>query len=193
VEDHPAVRDAIARYLEASGIQVIGTAARGDDGAALVARARPDVVVVDLALPGLPGIVVARDAARAGARVVIYSGQVGNAEFHEAFGYGVRGFVMKDAPLEDISRAVQAVHRGDSFIDPSLHPYIDGGAQEPLSPRELEILQLASDGLSVQRTAETLGISPSTVRSHIASIEHKLSANDRAHAVAKALRQSLIS
>jgi DNA-binding NarL/FixJ family response regulator len=195
VDDHPAVCDAVSRCLQAAGVRVVGTSPRGDLAAAVVEESQPDVVVVDLVLPGRPGMSVARDMTRAGRNVVIYAGRVDLCDFEAALGFGVRGFVLKHSPLEDIGRAIHAVHRGDSFIDQSLHHYLEEGctSAHALSARELEVLQLASDGLSVRDIANRLHLSASTVRTHTASVEKKLAANDRTHAVALALRQALIS
>jgi two-component system, NarL family, response regulator DesR len=195
VDDHPAVRDAVSKYLDLHGVRLVGTAENGDQAVRLAGKSNPDVVVLDLALPDVPGISVARQLTKQGERVVVYTGRLELSDFQAALGLGVRGFVMKDSPLDHLVRAVSAVGHGNSFIDPSLHAYVAGRPRTPNTPtaRELEVLQLLADGVTIDEIAERLHVSASTVRAHTGSLVEKLAAKNRTNAVAIALRQSLIS
>jgi DNA-binding NarL/FixJ family response regulator len=195
VDDHPAVRDAVAQYLSLHGVELVGTAANGGQAIELAEREHPDVVVLDLGLPDASGISVARKLAQDGERLVVYTGRLDLSDFHTALGLGVRGFVMKDSPLDDLVRAVSAIGQGDSFIDPSLHDYVAQRPRLPLQPtaRELEVLQSLADGENIDEIADRLHVSASTIRAHSGAAMDKLSAKNRTNAVAIALRQSLIS
>jgi DNA-binding NarL/FixJ family response regulator len=195
VDDHPAVRDAVSQYLGMHGVQLVGIAVNGKEAVRIAEEEHPDVVVLDLGLPDRSGITVARELTKQGEHVVVYTGRLELSDFQAALGMGVRGFVMKDSPLDDLVRAVSAVGQGSSFIDPSLHDYV---AQRPRMPhrptaRELEVLQLLADGVTIEEIADRLHVSASTVRAHTASAVEKLSAKNRTNAVAIALRQSLIA
>ncbi|MDX6592082.1 MAG: hypothetical protein QOJ13_1278 [Gaiellales bacterium] len=195
VDDHPAVRDAVSQYLGMNGVELVGTAENGGQAVELASRSHPDVVVLDLALPDTSGITVARELTKHGKSVVVYTGRLDLSDFHTALGLGVRGFVMKDSPLADLLRAVNAVGQGSSFIDPSLHDYVAKRPRVPYQPtaRELEVLKLLADGETIDEIAERLHVSASTVRAHTGSVVEKLSAKNRTNAVAVALRQSLIA
>lgn len=189
----------MARVLEQHGFTVVGRAADGREAGALIAEHRPDVAVVDVRMPKGSGLDVARAAAETspGTDVVIYTASGDHALLGEALDAGVRGFVLKDAPLEDLVRAVERVAAGEPYVDPVLAGALVGAPATQRAPtltqREREVLRLLADGHANDSIAASLGISSETVRTHIRKAMTKLDADTRTQAVATALRQSLIS
>ena len=197
-DDHPAIVEAVGRFLETEGIEVVGTAA---DGAAALARIEalgPEVAVVDVQMPGVGGIEVARRLAAAGSPtgVILYTGYPEPALVVEAIDAGARGFVLKESPLVDLVRAIELVAEGRTYVDPVLASVLAGPdvtARVPgLTKREREVLRLLADGMRNEQAAKELSISPLTVRTHIEKAMEKLEADTRTQAVANALRMSLI-
>jgi DNA-binding NarL/FixJ family response regulator len=197
-DDHPAVLDAVAGYLQAGGIDVIGRAQDGEEALALIERRKPQVVLADLRMPNLGGIELARrlKAARLDVPVVLYSGYGDGALLIEALDVGVEGFVLKEAPLEDLLRAVQVVAEGGTYVDPVLAGLLAASARgtaPQLTQRERDVLRLLADGLSNDEIGRRLFISGETVRTHVRKAMDKLGADTRTQAVAVALRDGLIS
>ena len=198
-DDHPAMLTAVAEILGRNGFSVVGRAADGREAAAMIAREQPAVALVDMRMPHLSGLDVARDAARTSpdTAFVFYTAHGDRALLADALEVGARGFVLKEAPLHDLVRAVERVAAGDAYVDPVLAGILVGAPttdQVPtLPPREREVLRLLADGRSNDAVAAELGISTETVRTHVRKAMAKLDADTRTHAVATALRQSLIS
>jgi len=198
-DDHPAMLTVVGDILERSGFTVVGRAPDGREAAALIARERPVVALVDMRMPHLSGLDVAREAARSSpdTSFVFYTAHGDRALLADALEVGARGFVLKEAPLHDLVRAVERVAAGEAYVDPVLAGILVGApttAQVPtLTQREREVLRLLSDGSSNEAIASALGISTETVRTHVRKAMAKLDADTRTHAVATALRQSLIS
>jgi DNA-binding NarL/FixJ family response regulator len=190
---------AVCDILAQSGFVVVGRAPDGREAAALIAREQPDVALVDMRMPHLSGLDVARDAARTSPDTlfVFYTAHGDRALLADALEVGARGFVLKEAPLHDLVRAVERVAAGDAYVDPVLAGILVGAPATDrvptLTKREREVLRLLADGRSNDAIASTLGISSETVRTHIRKAMAKLDADTRTHAVATALRQSLIS
>jgi DNA-binding NarL/FixJ family response regulator len=190
---------AVSDILAQNGFAVLGRAPDGREAAALIAREQPDVALVDMRMPHLSGLEVAHDAARTSpdTSFVFYTAHGDRALLADALEVGARGFVLKEAPLHDLVRAVERVAAGDAYVDPVLAGILVGAPttdQVPtLTQREREVLRLLADGHSNDAIASTLGISSETVRTHIRKAMAKLDADTRTHAVATALRQSLIS
>ena len=195
-DDHPPVVDAVSRYLAASGLDVVATAANGDEAAAKIERLSPQVAVVDVRMPGLPGMAVVREAAvrSPGTAVIVYTGFADQALLHEAMDAGARGLVLKEAPLADLVRAIETVARGDAYVDPVL---AGREASRPAAPeltqRERQVLRLLAEGCTNEEIGKTLFIAPETVRAHVKKSCRKLGAKTRTQAVAKALRLSAIA
>lgn len=198
-DDHPPIVDAVCRYLEAeAGIAVVGRAVNGAEALALIERLRPEVAVVDVRMPKLDGIEIVR---RLGAQhsptgVILYTAFAERALVIEALDAGARGFLLKEAPLTDLVRAVRLVAEGRTYVDPVLAGVLATPAVAERLPgitkREREVLRLLADGMRNEGVASLLSISPLTVRSHVKKAMQKLEADTRTQAVANALRQSLI-
>jgi DNA-binding NarL/FixJ family response regulator len=196
-DDHPAVLEAVASYLQAHGIDVVGRAQDGEEAIELIERRLPQVAVVDVRMPKLGGIEVARRLrGRTETQLVLFSGYGDRALLLEALDSGVRGFVLKEAPLDDLVRAVNALVAGESYIDPVLAGALAASAGErvaELTVREREVLRLLADGLSNEEIGKRLFISAETVRTHLRKAMDKLGAETRTQAVAVALRDRIIT
>jgi DNA-binding NarL/FixJ family response regulator len=198
-DDHPAMRRAVTEILQANGVQVIGEAADGEEALAKIEARKPDVALVDIRMPKLSGVEVARRVSRSTPEtaVILYSGYGDKALLIEALDAGARGFVLKEAPLVDLHRAIETVARGGTYVDPVLAGALasaEVAAKLPsLTHRERDVLRLLADGHSNEEIGKQLFISPETVRTHVRKAMNKLEADTRTEAVAKALRQRLIA
>ena len=194
-DDHPAVLDSISRVLMSQGFDVVAQARDGDDALKAIEEKRPKVSVIDLRMPGMTGIAVARRAARF-TSVILYTGYSDRTLLIEALDAGVRGFVLKEAPLQDLSRAIETVAKGGVYVDPVLAGILASGDAtgqlSMLTQREREVLRLLADGMRNEEIGAQLHIAAETARAHIRNAMRKLDADTRTHAVAMALRQSLI-
>ena len=199
VDDHPAIVDSVSRFLaEEERIEIAGTATSGRAALDTIADTRPDVAVVDVRMPDLDGIEVARRLhdAGVGTAVVLYTAHADRALVIKAIDAGARGFLLKESPLSDLVRAVLTVAEGRTYVDPVLAGVLTGPEATKQLPgvtkREREVLRLLADGMRNEQIGLELGISPLTVRTHIEKAMDKLEADTRTQAVANALRQSLI-
>ena len=198
VDDHPSVREGLALLFAGTpDIQLVDTVHSGEEVLDAVKRHAPQVVIVDVRLPGMDGIStvkrLAEQAPKAG--TVIFSAYGDKRLLSDAISAGARGYVMKGSPPEDLLRAIRTVSSGNAFVDPSLSPTLlmtQGLADAPLSEREREILQLLAEGLHTEEVAQRIGLSAETVKSDTKRAITKLEADGRVHAVAIALRQALI-
>jgi DNA-binding NarL/FixJ family response regulator len=197
-DDHPAMRAAITDVLSDYGMTVLGAAADGEEAVERIESARPQVAVVDVRMPLLSGIEVARRVATTtpGTAVLLYTAYGDRSLLAEALDVGARGFVLKEAPVVELVRAVERVAAGESYVDPVLAGVLVGiGLNQripALTEREREVLRLLADGLSNEEIGKRLFLSPQTVRTHVRKAMVKLEAETRTHAVATALRQSII-
>jgi DNA-binding NarL/FixJ family response regulator len=197
-DDHPAMLEAMSTCLGEAGVDVVGRAVDGESALELLGRHRPTLALVDIRMPRRSGVEVARGA-RADSprtRIVLYTAFAERATIAEAFDLGVCGFVLKEAPLPELTRAVHTVLGGRTYVDPALASIlVRTSATERaavLSDRERAILRLVADGLSNGQIGGKLYISPETVRTHLRNAMTKLDADNRTHAVASALRASII-
>jgi DNA-binding NarL/FixJ family response regulator len=194
-DDHPAVLDSISRVLASQGFDVVAQARDGEDALKAIEEQKPQVSIVDLRMPGMSGIAVARRASKNTA-VILYTGYSDRTLLVEALDAGVRGFVLKEAPLADLGRAIEIVAKGGVYVDPVLAGVLASGeATEQLSmltQREREVLRLLADGMRNEEIGRRLHIAAETARAHIRNAMRKLDADTRTHAVAMALRQQLI-
>lgn len=210
VDDHDVFRNGLAQLLGDEEFEVVAQASGGEAGVRLARELAPDVVLMDLSMPGMDGIeatraIAARDNAPA---VVVLTLSEDDASMLEALLAGAAGYVLKDATLEQIVAAVEAAAAGDAVIPPRVAPELlrrlraaepvratattDGEPVE-LSEREHEVLRLIVEGRDNAAIAAELYISPNTVKSHVASIFGKLGVESRLQASVQALRRGLVS
>jgi len=201
-EDHPIYREGLMRALSLrSEFEVVGSA---DDGRAALAEIRalqPDVAILDEIMPGLLGNDVLQAISRDDlpTRVVMLSASLDSAVVFRAVANGVRAYLTKDSDRGTICDAVAAVARGETVLAAEVQAgladevRIRQGDQRPtLSPRELEILERTSNGLSAPEIARELQISTATVKTHLRNLYEKLGVSERAAAVAEAMRRGLL-
>jgi len=198
-DDHPAMLTAVAEILARSGFHVLGRARDGGEALALIESEQPQIALLDVRMPRMSGIEVAMQAATTApdTSIVFYTAFGDRALLSEALDVGARGFVLKDAPLVDLVRAVERVAAGEAYIDPVLAGVLVSthlsDRVPSLTQREREVLRLLADGLANEEIGKNLHISPETVRTHVRKAMAKLDADTRTQAVATALRQSIIS
>jgi DNA-binding NarL/FixJ family response regulator len=197
VDDHEVVREGLRLSLSrASHIRVIGEASDGAEAISLVERRKPDVVVMDVRMPGMDGLEATKEILKKvpETAVLIFTAFSERALLDRALDSGARGYILKEAPHDDLLRAIDRLGNGGEYVDPALTPaLISGkGQTDMLTAREREILQLLADGMSNAEVAAKLFISQETVKSHVRHILTKLEADTRTHAVAIALRESII-
>jgi DNA-binding NarL/FixJ family response regulator len=197
VDDHEVVREGLRLSLSrAANIRVIGEAADGANAIALAERRRPDVVIMDVRMPGMDGLEATKELTQKipDISVLIFTAFSERSLLARGLESGAKGYILKEAPHETLLRAIEKVSKGEGYVDPALMPtFLSGKDREDmLTPREREILQLLADGMSNADVARKLFISPETVKSHVRHILTKLEADTRTHAVAIALREAII-
>ena len=199
VDDHAAIREGVKLILARDReISVIGEASSGDGAVDMAERRRPDVILMDVRMRGMDGFEATRriTAAHPAIAIILYTAHGERGLLAEGLDCGARGYVLKDAPPDDIIRAVKRVAEGGAYVDPTLaSELVSPKATErlpALSTREREILGLLANGFSNPEIASRLFISPETVRTHVRNAMTKLEADTRTQAVALALRHSLI-
>lgn len=221
-DDHAVVRKGIREFLEEEGdIVVVAEAADGAQAVSLVAEHRPDVAVLDIQMPGMSGIEATRQimAQYPAVRVLILTAYDDDPYIFALLHAGANGYILKTADSAELVRALRAVHRGESALDPAVthkvvqqlttvrplepssnrkpgqaaaKPSSESVMIEALTDREVEVLRLAARGLTNKAIGHTLGISDRTVQGHLANIYGKLSVNSRTEAVTQALKQGWI-
>jgi DNA-binding NarL/FixJ family response regulator len=197
VDDHPTVRQGLSLLFGASEeVELVGTVENGEEALDAIERLQPEVMIMDVRLPGIDGISALRRIQQRAPSVksVVFSAYGDKRLLSDAIAAGARGYVMKGSPPEDLLRAVRTVSGGKPFVDPSLSPTLlmSNGGDAPLSEREREILQLLAEGYHTEEVARRIGLSPETVKSDTKRAIGKLEADTRVHAVANALRQAII-
>ncbi|MFL5963832.1 MAG: response regulator [Gaiellaceae bacterium] len=198
-DDHPAVLEAVVEFLTHGGIEVIARARDGEEALERIEQRKPRVALVDVRMPKLGGIDLARVARRSAPEtsVLLYTGYGDRALLTEALDVGVRGFVLKEAPMDDLLRAVESVASGGTYVDPVLAGTLAvssiGNKLPELTQRERDVLRLLADGLANEEIGKRLFISAETVRTHVRKAMDKLDADTRTQAVARALRDRLIA
>lgn len=198
-DDHTMFRELLVRHLESTGHRVIGQAADGDAAVRLCRQHQPDVVLMDVAMPGQDGIAATREILRVDRRqkILMVSMHTDTVTVKYALGAGARGFVGKDEDLDLLVPAIETVMSGDVALSPELRAAL-GGAERTslgdplLTEREDEVLQLLADGSTTADIAGRLFISQKTVKNHLAAIYDKLEVTDRTQAVVRAARLGLV-
>ncbi|MGH2721556.1 MAG: response regulator [Actinomycetota bacterium] len=204
-DDHLVVREGLRAMLEAEpDFEVVGQTGNGSEVAALVERVKPDVLVLDLMMPGIGGLDVIRELSRrgAGTRIVVLSMHANEAYVLEALGSGAGAYVLKQSEAGELVRAVHEVASGRRYLSPplsdrALEAYLrqfESGAPEraTLTPREREVLQLVAEGHTSPEIAERLFISPRTVETHRSNLMRKLGLRTPADVVRYAVRHGVL-
>jgi len=186
VDDHPIVREGLVAALEGkSGVEVVGVFSTAEEA---LSRRSAEVVILDLELPGMSGLDAIPLLAQSAAVLVL---SAYGESIEEAIRAGAKGYLLKGAPLDEIERAIAAVARGESYIDPRLASRLVTRSQR-LSEREREVLRLVAGGQSNKQIAAKLRISERTAKFHVTAILNKLGAENRAQAVAIAAERRLL-
>jgi DNA-binding NarL/FixJ family response regulator len=197
VDDHPIVRDGLrGMFTGEPGFEVVGVAGDGARAVSLTQELRPDVILMDLRMPGTDGVTAIRRLAERGstARILVLTTYDTDSDVLPAIEAGATGYLLKDAMPEELLRAVRAAARGEAVLSPSVATRLIGQVRAPsdrLSARELEVLALIARGSTNREAASRLFISEATVKSHLLHIYAKLGVNDRAAAVAVAFERGL--
>jgi len=204
VDDHPVVRAGLAALLaSADDIEVVGQAPDGEAAVALAAAARPDVVLMDLRMPGLDGVGATARIREASpdVRVLVLTTYETDASILTAIEAGASGYLLKAAPEEEILAGVRAVARGDVALAPALaarlvrqvaRPAAPAAPAPTLSPRETQVLALVAAGRTNARIALELHVTPATVKTHLLHVFEKLGVGDRTRAVTLAMELGLL-
>jgi DNA-binding NarL/FixJ family response regulator len=197
VDDHPVVRDGLRTVLSAEpGVEVVGECGRGDEAVAVAAKLRPDVVLMDLRLPGLDGAgATARIVAEGSGAVLVLTTYDSDGDILRAVEAGAIGYLLKDASRQELASAVAAAARGETVLAPPVAAKLFGrvrGGGTALTPREAEVLRCVARGLSNPDIGRTLYISEATVKSHVMRIFDKLGVRDRTAAVTTAIARGIL-
>jgi two-component system, NarL family, response regulator DegU len=202
VDDHPVTRDGLRSALSLSEeVEVVGEATTGEEAIEVVEALEPDVVFMDVRMPGMGGLEATKAIRRSRpeTKVILFTVDESRAAIADAIRAGVSGYLLKDVSAEELLQAARLALQGKAVIHPTLTrafieevQYVEQRPQTPLSKRESEILQKVAYGATTKEVARDLEISPHTVKTHLERIFEKLGANDRAQAVAIALRQGLV-
>ena len=200
VDDHPVVREGLAGMLASQAdFEVVATASDGSQAITLDAQLQPDVILMDLRMPGTDGVtaIQAIKAARASANILVLTTYDSDADIVRAIEAGATGYLLKDTPRDELYRAIRAAARGESVLAPAvaarLMTRMRAPAEESLSAREIEVLQLVAKGTSNKDVGKALHISTATVKTHLIHIFDKLGVNDRTSAVTVALEKGILS
>ncbi|NLF63975.1 MAG: response regulator transcription factor [Chloroflexi bacterium] len=199
-DDHPVVREGLSGMLAGQpDFEVIGLAADGDTAVKLHGSLAPDVTLMDLRMPGLDGVgaIKAILAQQPSSRIIVLTTYDSDADILRAIEAGATGYLLKDTPREELFRAIRAAARGDSVLAPAvaarLMTRMRAPAEESLSAREIEVLQLVAQGASNREIGKSLHISTATVKTHLIHIYGKLGVDDRLAAVTTALEKGIIT
>lgn len=201
VDDHPLVRSAVRQAISAPDLAVVAEAESAEEALEVAPRIRPDVLLVDIDLPGMDGVQLVRELAPRlpDTRIVMLTASRDDRHLVDATRYGAAGYLTKDLSVEGLARGVRSAHDGELVMSRRTAARlvqrlvetsrVAGGlanTEDPalgtLTPREVDVLRRLADGLTDQEIAESLTLSPRTVESHVSSILHKLGARNRAEA-----------
>lgn len=202
VDDHPIVRQGLRSFLSSrEGIEVVGEAADGQAAVAEAARLGPDVVLLDLSMPGGSGLEAIGPirAGGAGPAVLVLTSFSGDDQVVPAVRAGASGYLLKDVAVADLEAAIRTLHGGGAWLDPSVAATVMGEVSRPrepsglelLTPREREVLALLGEGLSNRQLAGRLFVAEKTVKTHVSAVLAKLGLADRTQAALFAIRHGV--
>ena len=196
-DDHPVVRAGLASMLGTQvQLEIIGAASSGEEALELLRRERPDVLLLDLRMPGMNGIDTLHAIREHGlsARVIILTSFETDEDIYRAVQAGAQGYLLKDTSLREMVEAIQTVHAGKRYIPRSIASRLaERMMRTDLTTRELEILKMLAKGPTNKQIAHALGISDHTVRNHVNSIIEKLEVSDRTEAATTAIQRGIIA
>jgi DNA-binding NarL/FixJ family response regulator len=205
-DDHPVVRDGLCNmFARDPEFEVLGEAADGSEAVRLAGALQPDVILMDLRMPRMDGLTAITELARRGitARVLVLTTYDTDSHVLPAIEAGATGYLLKDAPRDELLRAVRAAAHGEAALSPAVATRLmsrfrepgpgPGQGPGPLSQRELEVLELVAGGNTNREAAARLFISEATVKTHLLNIYAKLGVSDRAAAVAEAFNRRLLT
>jgi NarL family two-component system response regulator LiaR len=202
-DDHPVVRQGLRTFLDSrEGIEVVGEAGDGETAVAAVEQQKPDVVLMDLVMPGLGGLAaikLIRDRAPE-VRVVVLTSFASDDQVIPAVQAGAAGYLLKDVEPAGLEAAIRLVHEGEALLDPQIAGRVMQAVARPspagdislLTPREREVLRLLARGLSNRELAAELVVSEKTVKTHVSNVLMKLGVHDRTQAALLAVREGLV-
>jgi DNA-binding NarL/FixJ family response regulator len=198
-DDHPVVRDGLSSmFARDPDFEVVGEAGDGAEAVRLAGDLRPDVILMDLRMPGMDGVTAIAELARQGtaARVLVLTTYDTDSHVLPAIEAGATGYLLKDAPRVELLRAVRAAAHGEAVLSPSVASRLMNRVRTPgsgpLSRREIEVLELVAAGSTNRQAAARLFITEATVKTHLLHIYAKLGVGDRAAAVAEAYNRGLL-
>lgn len=199
VDDHPVVRTGLQGMLAGqSDFELVGEASTGEEAVRLTAQLHPDVVLMDLRMPGMDGVTATRQikARFPQTHILVLTTYDTDADILRAVEAGATGYLLKDTPREILYRAIRAAAKGESVLAPAVATRLLGQmrapAEEALSVREIEVLSCVTRGASNKEIARQLYISEATVKTHLIHIFGKLGVSDRTEAVTTALRRGIL-
>jgi len=200
-DDHMIVRQGLRALLERAGFEVVAEATNGQEAVALAEKHKPDVAVLDLMMPTLNGLDAGRQILQSGAKTAIVLLTMQTDEHHvaRALRAGIKAYLLKTQASDDLVRAIRDVVRGQVFLSDAVSRvvvdgYLSGVAapEDPLAPREREVLQLVAEGKTSKEIAEILGVSVKTAESYRSHIMEKLDIHETAGLVRYAIRRGLV-
>ncbi|MFC1904919.1 response regulator [Chloroflexota bacterium] len=203
-DDHPVVREGLSAMLSREqDIQVVGEAENGTEAIKKAGELQPDIILMDLRMPEIDGVEAMRQikVKNPDMKFIVLTTYDNDEYIFKGIEVGARAYLLKDAPREELFKAIRAIYIGESLIQPAVAgKVLDRLAElsrqvqtpEKLSEREVEVLKLITKGNGNKLIAATLGIGESTVKTHIQSIFQKLEVNDRTEAVTEAIKKGII-
>jgi DNA-binding NarL/FixJ family response regulator len=197
VDDHPVVCSGLTSMLSVQvGLEVIGSAASGEEALVIIQRDHPDIMLLDLRMPGMDGIgvLIALKKIERAPRVMVLTSFEKEEDIYRAIRAGAHGYLLKDTSESEMITAIQMIHAGKRYIPRHIAARLtDRMMRSDLTARELQILELLAQGSTNKQIAGTLNISDNTVRHHVNNIMDKLQVSDRTEAVATALRNGVLA
>jgi DNA-binding NarL/FixJ family response regulator len=196
VDDHRLLREGIVRTVERQpDMTVVAQAANGEEAVAQFREHRPDVTLMDLQLPIMPGLqaICAIRKLQEDARIIVLTMYHGDEDIYRAFQAGAMGYLLKDTVPDDLIRVIREVHNGARVVPPEISAALEARASQPsLTLREFQVLELLATGKRNKEIAAALGMSNDTASAHVKSIFVKFNVHDRTAAMAEAIRRGII-